>query len=858
MRQKRIWTAALMLALALALLPPARPAQAATYTVNSTNDVNDGTCNATHCSLREAINAANSNPGADIINFNILCGGGVCVITLVTPLPALTDDNTTIDGYTQPGAAQATEAAPATILIEINGNGIANSGFNVLSADNVIRGLAINRFGQNGIAIGPSTATSNRIAGNYIGLNAGGTIDRGNGFDGVFVGAGATGNIIGGSQTENRNVISGNEWDGVGLHGAQTTGNFVLNNYIGTDHTGTLPRGNTLDGVRIYGGAHDNMVGADLAGFNVIGGNGRDGVHINDAGSDNNVVVINHIGIAADASTGLGNAQSGVHIGAGAQGNAVESNCISDNAGAGVEITGADTANNRFWGNLIGVGADASGIIAVPNGEYGVAILNGAHNNAIGGSYHGNLISGNEWDGVYLFGVSGNTVAGNRIGIGWYSATALGNDHNGIYVGGDAHDNVIGGDTEDERNVISGNRYSGIVLEGPGVSGNTVSGNRIGTDGTGTAAVPNGDHGIAIQDGAQANTIGGTSGVTPGGGCTGDCNLISGNAHVGVLISDTGTLNNTVMGNLIGVDASGALPLANWYGVAIADGAQGNTIGGDEAAERNIISGNGQVGVGLQGSGTADNIVSGNYIGLDTSGTAALGNLVHGVVIQDGASENTIGGSNPGQRNVISGNGNYGVGIWGANTYKNSLIGNYIGTNAAGTGDGGPGFFGVYITNGAYNTWIEGGIIAHHTTDGIALYGSTTIQNTISQVRIYDNGGLGINLVDGANEYFAAPVISATIAGSVNIVGTACAGCTVEVFANDDTDGEGETYIGSSTAAAGDVFTVTVSSLSKPYLTATSTVDGKGTSEFSAVFTATVPLAPGSGAVYLPIILKSY
>lgn len=87
----------------------------------------------------------------------------------------------------------------------------------------------------------------------------------------------------------------------------------------------------------------------------------------------------------------------------------------------------------------------------------------------------------------------------------------------------------------------------------------------------------------------------------------------------------------------------------------------------------------------------------------------------------------------------------------------------------------------------------------------------------------------------------------------VNIVGTACPGCSVEVFENSDTDGEGETYVGGTTADASGAFTVTVDRLAKPYVTATASDAINGTSEFSAVFTATVT----GGNVYLPIVLKN-
>ena len=82
-------------------------------------------------------------------------------------------------------------------------------------------------------------------------------------------------------------------------------------------------------------------------------------------------------------------------------------------------------------------------------------------------------------------------------------------------------------------------------------------------------------------------------------------------------------------------------------------------------------------------------------------------------------------------------------------------------------------------------------------------------------------------------------------------MGTACANCTVEVFENDDTDGEGKTYVGSITSDIGGVFTVTASSLDKPYLTATATDVIDGTSEFSAVFVTEIK-------IYLPLVLKNY
>lgn len=169
MRPKRFWIASLALVLVLAL---ARPTRAATISVDTTNDVLDaaGSCSAVTVvslpgpdgvtSLREAICAANNNTGPDTIHFNITGCGGVCTIQLTSALPTLTDDGATIDGYTQDGASPATDTAPATLLVELDGSSIANNnGFNITSSGNVIRGLTINRFPWSGISPSPKDST---------------------------------------------------------------------------------------------------------------------------------------------------------------------------------------------------------------------------------------------------------------------------------------------------------------------------------------------------------------------------------------------------------------------------------------------------------------------------------------------------------------------------------------------------------------------------------------------------------------------------------------------------------------------------------------------------------------------------
>ena len=139
-------------------------------------------------------------------------------------------------------------------------------------------------------------------------------------------------------------------------------------------------------------------------------------------------------------------------------------------------------------------------------------------------------------------------------------------------------------------------------------------------------------------------------------------------------------------------------------------GATNNTVGGTAAGARNLISGTrgeaGSYGDGvlIEGSGTSANQVEGNYIGTNAAGSGALANRGDGVFIS-GASNNTVGGTAAGARNLISGNGGQGVAIVGfadapsgGAASNNQVEGNYIGTNAAGSGAVGNGHGGVLIS----------------------------------------------------------------------------------------------------------------------------------------------------------------
>ena len=299
------------------------------------------------------------------------------------------------------------------------------------------------------------------------------------------------------------------------------------------------------------------------------------------------------------------------------------------------------------------IGTDAGGTIALPNSSGGVFV--NASNATIGGTASGaaNVISGNGLDGIDIE-ATGCLVEGNEIGTNVLGAAAVPNSGNGIYVG--SSEATIGG-----ANVISGNGLYGINIEG---SDCLVMGNEIGTDAGGTAPVPNSSGGIVVLQLATGATIGGTT--------LADANVISGNAYVGIDI-DTPCL---VEGNEIGTDAGGTAPVPN-SGDGIDVFASNATIGGTVSGAANVISGNKNAGIDIDAT---DCLVEGNEVGTDAGGTAPVPNSVFGIVVS--ATGATIGGTASGAANVISGNGFDGVYIDATDCL---VTGNEIGTDAGGT-----------------------------------------------------------------------------------------------------------------------------------------------------------------------------
>jgi parallel beta-helix repeat protein len=333
---------------------------------------------------------------------------------------------------------------------------------------------------------------------------------------------------------------------------------------------------------------------------------------------------------------------------------------------------------------------------------------------------------------------------------------------------------------------------------------------------------------------------------TVGGDTPAERNLISGNTSDGVWIADSGTDHNVVSGNYIGTDVNGTSALPNQsVGVRIFNKASHNLVGGSTPGERNVISGNGTDGVQIEWGGTTSNTVSGNYIGTDVNGTADLPNGLHGVEIDDSASHNTIGGNIPGERNIISGNSQTGVTISDGSAH-NTVSGNYIGTDVNGTVALPNGSDGVSICASSSNLIGSGNVVVYNSRHGISVYGPSSSGNTITENSIYSNGGMGIELGDGGNLSLPAPVLTEVTTDTVK--GASLPHATIEVFS--DLEYEGQVYEGATVAEGAGHFTFTVgTAFSLDHVTATAT-DGLGnTSEFGAYL---------PHRIYLPVVVKSH
>jgi hypothetical protein len=456
--------------------------------------------------------------------------------------------------------------------------------------------------------------------------------------------------------------------------------------------------------------------------------------------------------------------------------------------GAGIHITGAGATGDWVYGDFLGT--DPTGTQAAPN-NVGVEIDGGAANNLIGTNGDGvhdaaerNVISGNQFAGIWINGrgTDGNAIAGNFIGTSVTGDVALNNDTSPGYAAYYGGNAIIGG---------------GVLIEGG------ASENRIGTNGQG------------VDDAGQRNVIAGSN-------------------NDGIDIIGAGTADNLVADNFIGTDLSGKIPLGiAGDGVFLADGASSNWVGvnpvGGAAVddEWNVISGStGYDGVQILESD--NNVVAGDKIGTDATGAVPLGNSRDGVEI-DSSSGNMIGGTVAGAADIILGNG--GTGVVLDTSSHNRVEGDFI------TDNGGP---------------------------GVAVTRYPSIGNQITANRIFGNTGQAIDLGnDGVTDNAAAPRSGPNNLQNFPVIVSTAEGQTegwlggsepdstyrIDVFASAGYGpggaGEAQDYLGSlqeATNATGQViFAVPFTApAGLPIITATATDPQGNTSEVSALRQATV------------------
>jgi hypothetical protein len=440
--------------------------------------------------------------------------------------------------------------------------------------------------------------------------------------------------------------------------------------------------------------------------------------------------------------------------------------------------------------------------------------------------------------------------------------------------------------TGSDGTVIRGlaiNRASGPCINIEAGSNTIVEGDFLGTDPSGLVA-----HGCGY--GIQETSVG--SNITIGGTAPASRNLISGNGGAGILwgLSGSGGTGHHFQGNLVGTDATGGAGLAGatQEGIIVAGSTSDTIVGGTTSAERNVVSGNGVNGIRVETGSGIGVAIEGNFVGIDVTGTAALGN--HGFGVSAEGPGVTIGGSAPGAGNVVSGNGGDGIVAYNNNA---TIEGNFVGTDASGTAPLGNTAHGITIfgVNDAHIGDVSAGAgntVAFNTGTGISIYsfGADISGNTVRGNSVHDNGGIGIDLGNdgvtpndlgdgdtGANNLQNFPIVSAVTYGAGNTTADGLLNSTpsttfdLDFYANPACSRfphdflQGVTYIGSAQVTTngsgnGTFHVTTLSAVtSGSPISATATDPAGNTSEFSQrlPFSATPRSGDPGGGIALTI-----
>ena len=493
----------------------------------------------------------------------------------------------------------------ATVATGNSGDGVyvsaTSTGNNIGSNPDALSDVVANVISNNGgNGISFHGSADNVVVSNRIGTSIDGTAAIANGGNGILVTDASHGNTIGGTAftdsstgQENDptgdkgtttaifvtpplgNLISGNGGDGV-LINANSQNNVLNGNFIGTDVSGKLALGNGGDGVAIVGADNNSLIGCDATQnpfvyYNVIGGNGGNGVRVTD--SDDITIHANFLGLGADNATPVANGNDGLLINGSSQNTQVGGviplgNVIAGNTNNGIEVAGTASGFTTF-NTFDGVAAFAG---VAPNGNDGVLITATGGNQTV----RTNVIGANLNNGIEIGGDAwGVTVVPNIIGLNTRGDSAtpddgpgnFGNVNDGILITGNAHDNTIGGTGEEQvsvirQNTISNNGGYGIEINGSAYN-NVVADTAIGTDIQELAAFGNANGGVYLGGSGAGNVIGTPIvGTSPVPSPSALLNIISSNGGPGVTIA-SGTNGDAVINNWIGLNIAGQPTLPN-------------------------------------------------------------------------------------------------------------------------------------------------------------------------------------------------------------------------------------------------------------------------------------------------------
>ena len=260
---------------------------------------------------------------------------------------------------------------------------------------------------------------------------------------------------------------------------------------------------------------------------------------------------------------------------------------------------------------------------------------------------------------------------------------------------------ITAGNTTIRSLIINHFKNGGIRITGAG--GNHVEGCYIGPDATGSVTTDSRGTGISVE--SPNNVIGGTTASAR--------NVIAGLDSYGIGVGAVSSNGNQIQGNYVGLNAAGTARLDTWGGIGVSS--SNNTVGGTTPGARNVVGGGTDAGIAVTQAGAfacSGNVVQGNYVGTDVTGTVKFGFTRYGILIANSANDNLIGGTSAGAGNLVSGNG-WGIAILGFGSGSggpptgNVIQGNLVGVAVDGTSPMPNGVQGIHLDT-AFNTIVGG------------------------------------------------------------------------------------------------------------------------------------------------------